>query len=221
MKFAISVGHGKYIRGASGSPVPPELDEVDFCVRMVDRVHELLNKIADTSSVKFFDQTSHDQSTNLNTITNWHNNQTRDYDVSFHLNAYDGSAHGCEVLYVTQETLASKLSSAISAAGHFTNRGPKYRGDLAFLNNTDEPAVLLETAFCDHGGDCNSLNQNFEAIAEAIAETLTGKQVGAQPPEQPPVQPPDEVTENRVSINIDSKGPVRITINGQDIQTLG
>jgi N-acetylmuramoyl-L-alanine amidase len=222
-KFAISVGHGQYIRGASGAPVPPQLDEVDYCVRVVDRIADLLNSIDGMSAVKFFDQTSHDQSTNLKTITNWHNSQTRDYDVSCHLNAYNGSAHGCEVLYVTQESLASRLASAISAAGGFTNRGAKYRSDLSFLNNTEEPAVLLETAFCDHTGDCNSLNANFEKICEAIAETLAGKQVseapGGQPPiEQPPVEAP---AENRVSIVIETKGDVLVTINGQDIQNLG
>lgn len=212
MKFAISVGHGEHIRGASGSPVPPQLDEVDYCVRVVDRVTELINSMDGMSAVKFFDTTSHDQSTNLSTINSWHNKQDRDYDVSCHLNAYDGSAHGCEVLYVTQESLASKLASAISAAGHFTNRGAKYRGDLSFLNNTNKPAVLLETAFCDHTGDCNSLNANFEKICEAIAETLTGKQVGE--PEQPPVQPPVESAEARVDITGYVKGNVAVVING-------
>src|SRR4029077_21078736 len=102
MKIAMSSGHGKYIRGASGYPVPPQLDEVDEARRVVDRTAELLNSMDGVSCVTFHDDTSHDQSTNLATITNWHNSQTRDFDVSCHFNAFDGSAHGCEVLYVTQ-----------------------------------------------------------------------------------------------------------------------
>ena len=217
-KFAISVGHGQYIRGASGAPVPPQLDEVDYCCRVVDRLHELINSIDGMTAVKFFDTTSHDQSTNLSTITNWHNNQTRDYDVSVHLNAYDGNAHGTEVLYVTQQALAQELCDAICRAGGFTNRGAKYRSDLYVLNNTDEPAVLLETAFCDNTSDCNSLNNSFEAICKAIAETLSGKQVPESPGERPPAGRPPVVPEEnaRVSIDIKTKGDVVVSINGEE-----
>ena len=56
------------------------------------------------------------------------------------------SAHGTEVLYVTQQTLAAQLSSAIASCG-FTNRGAKYRSDLYVLNNTEMPAVLLGGLF--------------------------------------------------------------------------
>ena len=219
MKIAMSSGHGKYIRGASGSPVPPQLDEVDQARRVVDRTAQIMNAMDGVSCVTFHDDTSHDQSTNLSTITNWHNKQTRDYDVSVHFNAYDGSANGCEVLYVTQESLAGKLSSAISAAGGFKNRGAKYRSDLYVLNNTDEPAVLIETCFCDNTSDSNKYNAAFEKICTAIAEGLTGQQVGEQPPVEPPVeQPPVEPSaEARVDITGGTKGSVKLIINGTQI----
>jgi N-acetylmuramoyl-L-alanine amidase len=215
MKIAMSSGHGKYIRGASGSPVPPQLDEVDQARRVVDRTAQILNSMG-VHCVTFHDNTSHDQSTNLETITNWHNAQSRDYDVSVHFNAYDGSAHGVEVLYVTQETLAGKVSSAIAAAGSFTNRGAKYRGDLYVLNNTDEPCILLEVCFCDHTGDSNNYNAKFEKICEAIAESISGKQAGTQPPvEQPPVEPPvEETAEARVDIVGTTAGSVAVYVNG-------
>src|SRR5215472_68376 len=168
MKIAMSSGHGKYIRGARGSPVPPELDEVDEARRVVNKTAELLNR-AGHSCMTFHDDTSHDQSTNLAMIANWHNQQARDLDVSVHFNAFDGSAHGVEVLYVTQQTLAGEVSAALAKAGSFTNRGAKYRSDLYFLNNTHEPAVLVETCFCDHTGDSNNYHQNYDAICEAIA----------------------------------------------------
>jgi hypothetical protein len=211
----MSVGHGKYIRGAAGYPVPPELDEVDSACRVVNRTAEILNSIDGVSCVTFFDTTSHDQSTNLATITNWHNSQTRDYDASCHFNAFDGSAHGCEVLYVTQQSLASRLSAAISEAGSFTNRGAKYRSDLYVLNNTEMPAVLLEICFCDHNRDSNDFTASFEAICTAIAETLSGQQVPDTPGERPPVdetEPPTE--ENRVDILGHTEGDVAVIING-------
>src|SRR4249919_560047 len=115
MKLAISSGHGKYIRGASGSPVPPYLDEVDEARRVVDRVAEILRGAGVTVKT-FHDNTSHDQSTNLNTIVNYHNKQVRDLDVSVHFNAYQTTSKpmGTECLYVTQEKLANTVASKIA-----------------------------------------------------------------------------------------------------------
>jgi N-acetylmuramoyl-L-alanine amidase len=91
MKIAMSSGHAKYVRGASGSPVPPQLDEVDQARRVVDRVAEMM-KQAGVGIVTFHDNTSHSQNENLNTIVAWHNKQTRDWDISCHFNAFDPRA---------------------------------------------------------------------------------------------------------------------------------
>src|SRR5262245_10252984 len=173
MKIAISSGHGKYIRGAAGSPVPPQLDEVDEAREVVDAVAQLLQDAGVYVEV-FHDNTSNTQDENLHWLVSQHNEAFggagHDLDVSVHFNAYDGTAHGTEVLYVTQEQLAGNLSAAICDAGSFTNRGAKYRGDLYFLNNTAEPAVLIETCFCDNTSDSNLYRQHFNAICEAIAD---------------------------------------------------
>jgi N-acetylmuramoyl-L-alanine amidase len=60
---------------------------------------------------------------------------------------------GCEVLYLSQSTLAAQISAAIAAAGKFKNRGAKKRTDLYFLNETGMPAVLLEVCFVDSEAD--------------------------------------------------------------------
>ena len=194
MKIAMSSGHGKYIRGASGSPVPPQLDEVDEARKVVETVATKMRANGATV-VTFHDDTSHDQNTNLNTIVNWHNKQARDLDISVHFNAYDHSAHGVEVLYVTQKELAAEVSSAIADAGPFTNRGAKYRSDLYVLNNTEEPAILIETCFCDNTSDSNKYHQNYDAICEAIADAVVPREGRPELPELPelPGQPPGEV----------------------------
>src|SRR5215831_17199669 len=112
MKLVISSGHGKYIRGASGY-----LDEVDEARRVVDRVAQILVNAGHPTKV-FHDNTSHDQSTNLATIVNYHNAQDRDLDVSVHFNAYQTTSKpmGVEVLYVTQSSLASTVSDKIATA---------------------------------------------------------------------------------------------------------
>jgi N-acetylmuramoyl-L-alanine amidase len=211
MKFCISSGHGKYIRGASGSPVPPQLDEVDQARRVVDRVAEFMKQM-DIGVETFHDNTSHDQNTNLHTITNWHNSKTRDYDVSIHFNAYDGSAHGTEVLYVTQSSLAKKVCDAICEAGGFTNRGAKYRSDLYVLNNTEQPAVLIETCFCDNTADSNKYNSAFDAICEAIAESLSGEHVPDIPEPGPEPEPEPIPGELVVSIAITAPPGVNIAV---------
>jgi N-acetylmuramoyl-L-alanine amidase len=195
MKLCISSGHGKYIRGASGSPVPPQLDEVDQARRVVNRVAELLKK-AGIEVETFHDNTSHDQNTNLHTITNWHNSKTRDYDVSVHFNAYNGSANGTEVLYwhtsSAGKALAKPVCDAICAAGDFTNRGAKPRDDLYVLSHTEKPCILLEVCFCDNTSDSNKFNENFDAICEAIAESVSGERVPDEPPDE--IGKPDEPT---------------------------
>jgi N-acetylmuramoyl-L-alanine amidase len=228
MKICISAGHAKYVRGASGYPVPPELDEYNENCRVVDRVGEILRGIGVGCEV-FKDTVSTSQNENLNRIVDWHNSHTRDYDVSVHFNAYDGSAKGTEVLYVSNagETLATKVCAAIVAAGPFTNRGPKYRSDLFFLNSTDMPACLIETCFCDNGSDCNTYNSRFEQICQAIAESISGQQVPDEPgdrPDRPPIInwppefPPPDSEENKLEIVMMGYGDMLVNVNGQRFQ---
>jgi len=166
MKIVISSGHGKYVRGASGL-----IDEVDEARKVVSEVRQRLLS-AGHECIEFHDDTSTTQSENLNTIVNFHNKHTRDIDVSVHFNAYmyTEGARGCEVLYVTQEEIAKKVTGAICEASGFINRGAKKRSDLYFLNGTNEPAILIEVCFVDATTDVELYNENFEEICQAIAD---------------------------------------------------
>lgn len=188
LKIAISSGHGLHIRGARGNPVPPQLDERDENVKVVDRVAAILNE-GGVVTAKYHDDKSTTQNANLSAITSWHNNQVRDYDISVHFNAYDHTAHGTEVLYVSQADLAAKVSLAVSDAGNFTNRGAKKNTGLAFLNNTDKPAILIETCFCDNTNDSNKYRASFEKICHAIAASIAGNALEGKPP-LPPIDVP-------------------------------
>jgi N-acetylmuramoyl-L-alanine amidase len=177
-RIVISSGHGKYVRGASGI-----LDEVDEARRVVERLAEHL----ETSGVDvevFHDNTSQSQSENLATIVAAHNACDRDLDISVHFNAYEQveKPMGVEVLYVTQQQLAGQVSAAIASCG-FIDRGAKKRTDLAFLNGTDAPAILIETCFVDSEADAEIYERNFNAICEAIAGALAGEGAVAPPPD--------------------------------------
>jgi peptidoglycan hydrolase-like protein with peptidoglycan-binding domain len=180
--IVISSGHGKYIRGAAGV-----LDEVNEARKVVETVARILRENGVTVKT-FHDNTSHDQSTNLATIVNFHNAQSRDLDVSVHFNAYVETTNpmGTETLYVTQEGLADDVSNSIAMAGSLIDRGPKYRSDLYFLNNTNKPAILIETCFVDSTKDADLYRKHYDSICFAIAESIAGKNFGEQPPTEPP-----------------------------------
>jgi hypothetical protein len=188
MRIAISSGHSKYCRGASDI-----IDEVDEARKIVNRVVELLNA-AGVSVEVFHDNVSTTQSENLDRIVDWHNSQIRDRDVSVHLNAYEHTSKpmGTECLYVTQSELAADVAAEIAISTGLIDRGPKYRSDLAFLNGTDKPAVLIQTLFCDSQADVDIYHQYFEDMCRAIAETIGDVTIGVAPPERPPIMPPAE-----------------------------
>jgi N-acetylmuramoyl-L-alanine amidase len=165
MDIIISSGHGLLVRGASGY-----LDEVDEARKVVEKLAENLRGI-NINVTTFHDDTSTSQNENLKTIVDFHNGRERDLDVSVHFNAYKTTSDpmGTEVLYVTQGDLASEIAQAISKAGGLLNRGPKKRSDLYFLNNTNEPAILIEVCFVDSSADANSYRTHFQAICRAIA----------------------------------------------------
>lgn len=184
MRVVISSGHGKYVRGAEGY-----LDEVDEARKVVDRVHELLNSVG-VKCVKFHDNTSQSQNENLETIVNFHNSNIRDLDVSVHFNANATTSKpmGTECLYLTQEELADEMAEAVAMGGGFIDRGPKYRGDLYFLNNTEMPAILIEVCFVDSSADAELYQKHFDAICANIADTIAGEDIHdvPQPPETEP-----------------------------------
>jgi hypothetical protein len=198
MRIAISAGHSKDVRGAAG-PAPWGLDEVNEARRVTARVGEILNA-GGVPTKTWWDDVSKSQSENLGRICDWHNAQSRDIDVSIHFNAYQVTTSkpmGVEVLYVTQQELAKRVCDAIVAACDLPNRGAKLRSDLAFLNNTDKPAVLVETCFVDAKIDADTFRRAFEPVCLAIAEGLAGQELGSEPAppeaERPPVdlpQPP-------------------------------
>src|SRR5215831_3109177 len=185
MKVVISSGHGKYVRGASGV-----IDEVDEARKVVEAVAEILGS-AGVNTVTFHDDVSTTQSENLNRIVNYHNSQSRDLDVSVHFNAYKSTSApmGTECLYLTQSVLAANMASAMAEAGQFINRGAKKRTDLAFLNGTEEPSILLETCFVDSSADADLYKNHFDAICTGIAETIAGKDID-QPVEPPTAEVP-------------------------------
>jgi N-acetylmuramoyl-L-alanine amidase len=179
-RIVISSGHGLYVRGASGV-----LDEVDEARNVVEEVATRL-RARDIEVDVFHDDETTTQNENLNAIVNHHNSKTRDLDISVHFNAYVETPNpmGTEVLYVTQSVLAGEMSAAIASVG-FLNRGPKKCTDLFFLNNTEMPAILLETCFVDSQADADVYRARFNDICEQIVSVIAGEGGAIERPERP------------------------------------
>src|SRR5580765_205138 len=189
MKIVISSGHGKYIRGASGY-----IDEVDEARLVVDQVATVL-KSMDNEVTVYHDDVSDDQSENLDRIVSFHNAQgAHDLDVSVHFNStgegYRDEPVGSEVFYASSagSKYADQIVDKICTASGLKNRGPK-EGNLTFLNDTSETAVLVEVCFVDSRADCNIYAEKFPEICTAIAEGITGEEADWQP--EPGPRPPD------------------------------
>ena len=217
MRVAWSVGHSEKVRGMRGSPVPPECDEVDECLKISTDVCALLEKNG-VECPMFFDTTSTSQSQYLANINNWTNSQNADLAVSCHLNAGGGDGPvGCEVWYYTQKTLAAKVATAMAEALGLPDRGPKYSSSLSFLVNTNPPAILLECFFGDSRTDCAAYAEQYDALVMALAESVGGIDIDEdidepEPPE--PEQPPEVISEdNRVIIDTQHEGDVTIYVN--------
>jgi len=188
MKIAMSSGHSKSVRGAAG-PSPWGLDEVNEARKVVESTATELRALG-VDCVTFHDDTSTTQSANLNKIVSWHNQQTRDADLSIHFNAYQVTqgGRGHESLYVSSkgEKIAKAIVGSVCTASGLINRGAKHRSDLAFLNGTNKPACLVEVCFVDARQDTDVYRARYGDICSAIAGALAGEDAAPGPEPEPP-----------------------------------
>jgi len=187
LTICISSGHGAKVQGAVGI-----LNEVEEARRVVDALAIALEDRG-VEVHTYHDNTSNSQGENLSAICDWHNSHERDYDLSVHFNAYEPceKGMGCEVLYLTQPTIAAEMSAVISEAAGLIDRGAKKRTDLKFLNSTEMPALLAEICFVDSETDCQLYEDGFDSIIDGLATAISGKGDGDEgEPEGPEPEPP-------------------------------
>ena len=118
------------------------------------------------------------QSESLHRIYDEANDWGADLFISIHCNAFNGIASGVETLTYPSDFEGYRLAGAIQhqitdTFPELTNRGLKARTDLAVLNGTDMPAVLVEMAFIDNEKDAVLLRDRQDDFARAIARGVT------------------------------------------------
>lgn len=100
----------------------------------------------------------------------------KSYDLvmELHLNSSVNTAHGCEVLYLSDngKKYADRIQKGLS--GIFTSRGIKKRDDLYMLTKTKAPSVIVESFFCTSKTDYKKAKGalNRKKVAKAITKYL-------------------------------------------------
>lgn len=97
-----------------------------------------------------------------------------DYFISIHRNASQSSvAHGTEVLICNTSKKKYEIAKAIckqfKERNGLTDRGVKMRNDLAVLNQTSMPAILVEVGFISCKQDNELLDSKFASVCNSIA----------------------------------------------------
>lgn len=186
-RYNVHAGHNFIVPGASGIFSETEEDR-----KVKDAVISKLRQLGHT----VYDCTDNDgatQSQNLTNIVRNCNAHNVDLDISIHFNAYNGQAHGTEVLLFgngRHRDIGQRIVNEISALG-FTNRGIKDGSNLYVVKYTNALAILIECCFCDNAEDAKLYNA--EAMAAAIVKGITGQTVKPIHPAKAPTNGRHEI----------------------------
>lgn len=176
MLVSVNAGHSKHVEGMNGY-----LSENDETIKVAN------------ATCKWLKATGHDARLAPNEGRSAREYLREEYGhansigaelaVSHHFNAYNGSARGVEVLVhpktsKTNKILASKVSKSLASAMGIPNRGVKERTNLAFLNKTKCPAMLIEVCFGDNRADVDAYNKlTPDGVGKVIAEAINGESI--------------------------------------------
>ncbi|PDZ33747.1 N-acetylmuramoyl-L-alanine amidase [Bacillus toyonensis] len=171
-KYSLHGGHTEFVQGANWGNRKEHIMDRQVKDAVASKLRSLGHTVYDDT-----DEAGRTQAQNLNNIVRNCNSHNVDLVISFHLNAYNGSANGVEVCYYDQQALAAKVSAQLSKDIGWSNRGAKQRTDLYVLNSTKSPAILIELGFIDN--DFDMAKWDVDKIANSIVYALTGQTVGS------------------------------------------
>lgn len=122
---------------------------------------------------------------NLTAVIRRINSEAKPQDIviDFHFNAFNGFAHGSEILIrgvasSFEQQLAEQLVDATCRILGTKNRGVKRENQgrhtrLAMLSDVHCNSVVIEVCFCDNRTDATLYKKNRAALVEAYAQILT------------------------------------------------
>ena len=174
MKIAITVGHS-ILKNGNCTSAGGYVQEYKYCKELAPLIANYLKQEKHTVDVivcpeRQFNKAYEEKTYKLSKV----NRKGYDLLVELHLNAFNGSAKGTEVLYYSDrgKTYAQRVNDKLDDI--FTDRGIKKRTDLYILRDTDCPAILVEAFFCDNKEDYQKADEVHEKdlIARKIVEGI-------------------------------------------------
>ena len=181
MKVAIIVGHS-ILKNGTCTSAKGEVLEYSYCKELAPIVQKYLKSKGHQVDViicpeREFTKAYQEKTYKLGKI----NGKGYDLIVELHLNAYNGTAKGTEVLYYSNKgkEYAQKVNDKLDDI--FTDRGIKYRNDLYILTQTDPISILVECFFCDSKEDYQRGDEAHEKdlIARKIAEGILNQDISS------------------------------------------
>ncbi|WP_428817108.1 N-acetylmuramoyl-L-alanine amidase [Clostridium butyricum] len=168
MKIGLRAGHSDNCTGAIGI-----VDEHKQMKKYYSAVKEVFEQYGYT----VIDCNSNANSANaeLSEGATKANNANVDLFISLHMNCYNGSAKGTEVLISSVNSkaypYAEKLVNNFAELG-FVNRGVKFE-KLYEMNHIYAPNIISEICFCDSAEDIALYNQySWEKLAHVLCNAI-------------------------------------------------
>ncbi len=186
MKYFICVGHANYGNGTISSADGTKYGGVNeykynkelapyVCKWLQTAGHEAVLCIAPEGQL-------HSLNDEINYFITEEHKQNYDLSVQLHLNAFNGSAYGCEAYCYNANGLpeAQRISAKLGTIWH--NRGAEARPGLYWTRKTKAKAVLVESFFCDNRDDyAKAQKLGMDAHGKLIAEGILGKDIVVTP----------------------------------------
>lgn len=168
MKIGLRIGHSPNCTGASGIVI--EYEQMEKYFEVVKNVFEKYNHtVIDCNS------NGGTPSEELSEGANKCNSANCDLFISLHMNCFNGSAHGTEVLVSSESSsaypYAQRLVNNFAELG-FTNRGVKFER-LYEMNHVNCGNIISEICFCDSQEDINIYNQySWDKLAHVLCNAI-------------------------------------------------
>lgn len=182
MNFFICVGHANYGNGVISSADGTGyggVNEYKYNKELAPYVVEWLKKAGHKATLCIAPEGQlHSLNDEINYFIGEEGKQNYDLSVQLHLNAFNGSAHGCEAYAYNEagKEVAARICEKLGTI--WDNRGPEIKTGLYWTRKTKAKAVLIESFFCDSKSDYEKAKKlGFDAHAKLIAEGILGKSI--------------------------------------------
>ena len=165
-KYDITIHAGHNTPNKKGCGAVGILDESEYARRVLQVVKQKLKK----HKITFNDITVENAKSAvdvLSILNERENNCLKKINISLHLNSFDKTANGTEVLYMAKKPNTRKYYSSMKKIG-IKKRGNVKKANLFVMNAFKAPTFLIELGFCDNRNDCKALTKDIEKVASAV-----------------------------------------------------